>query len=197
MAESPAPNTHPSLLVRVKDPSDQQAWSDFVEIYWPVVYRLARHKGLQHADAEDLTQQVLAAVAKAIKNWHPDEKRARFRSWLFRIAQNQIINAVTRIAADRGSGDSGIHRRLAEQPSAGDSQFLATEYRREVFRWAARQIQVEFQPLTWQAFWLTAVEGRNVEEVAEQLHMTRGALYAARSRVMRRLKDKVRQREDT
>ena len=61
------PETRDSLLVRMRDPRDGQAWAEFVQIYEPVVYRLARGQGLQDADARDLTQQVLMAVAARVE----------------------------------------------------------------------------------------------------------------------------------
>jgi DNA-directed RNA polymerase specialized sigma24 family protein len=69
------------------------------------------------------------------------------------------------------------------------------EYRREVFRWAARQVRKEFHQATWKAFWLTAVEGRAVEVVAEEFAKSRGAIYNARSRVMQRIQEKVTEYE--
>jgi RNA polymerase sigma factor (sigma-70 family) len=187
------PETRASLIVRLGDRADQEAWSEFVEIYRPVIYRLACHKGLQHADAEDLAQQVLVAVATAVHRWEPDEARGRFRTWLHCIAQHLIINALTRGARERASGDDEIHDLLAQQaaPEGPDSELLRAEYRRELFHWAARRVRAEFQPSTWTAFWSTAVEGRPVEEVARQLGKKLGAVYAARGRVMRRLKEKV------
>ena len=76
-----------------------------------------------------------------------------------------------------------------------DSDLLRLEYRREVFRWAARQVRKEFHQATWDAFWLTAVEGRAVEVVAEELAKNRGAIYAARSRVIRRIQETVTEYE--
>jgi RNA polymerase sigma-70 factor (ECF subfamily) len=185
------PETRASLIVRLRDDADQAAWREFVEIYRPVVFRLARRRGLQDADADDLAQQVLAAVAGAVGRWEPDPARGRFRAWLNRIAHNQIINALTRRAPDRAAG--GDADRLADQaaPQGPDSELLRTEYRREVFQWAARQVRGEFRADTWQAFWQTAVDGRPVTVVAAELGKGPGAVYTARGRVMRRLREKI------
>jgi len=191
------PETRASLLIRVRDPADQAAWQEFVEIYRPVILRLARKKGMQEADAEDVAQQVLVAVAIAVEQRGHDPQRARFRTWLGRVAHNAVLNALTRGKPDRGSGDSALLAVLNqhESPTSPDSDLLRLEYRREVFRWAAREVRQEFHQATWNAFWLTAVEGRPVEAVAEDLAKNRGAIYAARSRVMRRIQEKVTEYE--
>jgi RNA polymerase sigma-70 factor (ECF subfamily) len=192
---SQAPETRLSLLVRLKGCADEQAWQEFVEIYRPVVCRFARLKGLQDADAEDLAQQVFMAVARSIDRWEPDPARARFRTWLERIAHNLLINMLSRAPEDRAAGGSGESELLRQQPARDgpDSGYLRMQYRREVFRWAARRICGEFQADTWQAFWRTAVEDRQSDEVARQLNKSVGAVYAARSRVMRRLREVVAQ----
>jgi RNA polymerase sigma-70 factor (ECF subfamily) len=191
------PETRPSLLIRVRDPADQAAWREFVEIYRPIILRLARQKGMQEADAEDVAQEVLAAVAKAVEQREHDPKRAKFRTWLNRVAQNAILNALTRARPDRGSGDSALGAVLNQHEShtGPDSDLLRLEYRREVFCWAARQVRKEFHQDTWEAFWLTAVEGRAVEVVAKELAKNPGAIYAARSRVVRRIQEKVTEYE--
>jgi RNA polymerase sigma-70 factor (ECF subfamily) len=188
-----APETRASLLVRIRDPADQAAWHEFVEIYRPVILRLARQKGMQQADAEDVAQEVLVAVARAVEQREHDRKRAKFRTWLNRVAHNAILNALTRGKPDRGSGDPALLAVLngRESHTGPDSDLLRLEYRREVFRWAVRRVRKEFHQATWDAFWLTAVEGRTVEVVAEELGKNRGAIYAARSRVMRRIQEKV------
>jgi RNA polymerase sigma-70 factor (ECF subfamily) len=196
MTESP--ETRLSLIVRLKDRRDQQAWAEFLEIYGPLVQRLALAKGLQHADAEDVAQQVFGSVAKAVEHWQPDAERARFRTWLTTIARNAIVNALSRRAPDRASGDTAERELLAEcAANSAESQLLLVESRREVFQWAARRVQKEFEPPTWDAFWLTAVEGREVAEAAAALNRQPGAIYAARSRVMRRLRQIVLEWHDT
>ena len=187
------PETRPSLLLRVRDPADREAWAEFSEIYRPVICRLARLKGLQAADAEDLAQQVLISIANAIERWEPEPGRAKFRTWVRRIVQNAILNALTRGAPDKASGDDNDHLLLQQSPArtGPDSDLLKTEYRREVFVWAARQIRDEFTEGTWNSFWLTAVAGREADDVAAQLGRSRGSVYASRSRVMKRLKQMV------
>jgi RNA polymerase sigma factor (sigma-70 family) len=189
-----SPQTRASLLVRVRNPADQAAWHEFVEIYWPVIHRLARRKGLQEADADDLAQQVLMSVARTIEERPHDHGRAKFRTWLGRVVQNAALNALSRTKPDRAAGGDGhaVHVGTATNREP-DSQLLQLELRREVFRWAARQIEREFQPDTWQAFWKTAVEGRTCEEAAAELSKGVGSIYAARSRVMKRLQEKVKE----
>ncbi len=193
MPLSPSPETRASLLIRLKDRADQAAWTEFVEIYQPVIRRLAMRRGMQSADAEDVTQQVLLAISKAIRRWEIDPQRGKFRTWLHRVAHNAILNALTRGPREFGSGDSDVLAQLEQQSdrSGPDSDLLRLEFRREQFRWAARQIQEEFQAATWDAFWLTSVEGVSIEETAVQLKKGIGSIYAARSRVMRRLKEKL------
>jgi RNA polymerase sigma factor (sigma-70 family) len=191
------PETRASLLIRVRDPADQAAWHEFVEIYRPLILRLARLKGLQEADADDVAQEVLLAVANAVERREHDRKRAKFRTWLHRVASNAVLNALTRARPDRGSGDSALAAVLNrhESPSGPDSELLRLERRREIFRWAARQVRREFQLETWDAFWLTTIDGRSIDDVASELGKNRGAIYAARSRVMRRIQEKVTEYE--
>jgi RNA polymerase sigma factor (sigma-70 family) len=191
-----APRTRPSLLVRLRAPRDERAWAEFVEIYEPLVYRLARRKGLQEADADDLTQDVLRAVAGAIEHWDPDPSKGSFRSWLFRITRNLIVNLLAarrRRTASYGTGGTDMVALLEAQPApeGEDSALFDAEYRRRIFTLAADRIRGNFQQTTWQAFWRTGVEGIDVPTVAVSLGLTPGAVYVARSRVMARLRQEI------
>jgi RNA polymerase sigma factor (sigma-70 family) len=189
----PHPETRPSLLVRLVDRADRNAWREFADVYTPVICRLATQRGLQPADADDLAQQVLTSVAKAIGRWQHDPVRAKFGTWLARIAHNAIVNALTRAAPDRAAGDTGvqIHLDRVTASEGPTTDLVRLELRREIFRWAAERIKSEFRPTTWDAFWRTAVENEDPEEVASRLGVSLGAVYTARCRIMRRLKEKV------
>jgi RNA polymerase sigma-70 factor (ECF subfamily) len=186
------PTTRWSLLVRLRDARDEQAWREFTAIYTPLIQRLARRRGLQDADVADLTQEVFQAVARALERQSFDPARGSFRGWLFRIARNLVVNFLIHQARHpRGSGDSEINSLLEAQPAAEDSALFDTEYRRQLLYWAAEQVRGEFTMLTWQAFWLSGVEGRGAGDVAEALGTTVGTVYHCKSRVMARLKRKI------
>ena len=188
--------TRMSLLLRVRDHCDTSAWEEFVAIYSPVIFRMARFRGLQPADADDIVQTVLVSIAKAIEQRPHDPQRAKFRTWLSRVAENAILNAITRRKPDAAHGGSEALELLRQhQGSVEDSQLLVRERREEIFRHAASQIRSEFADATWQAFWLTTVDGRSCDEVAAELGRNVGSVYAARSRVMKRLHEKVQQYE--
>jgi RNA polymerase sigma-70 factor (ECF subfamily) len=184
------------LLVRIRNPQDAEAWEQFVEIYAPLVYRYARRHKLQDADAADLTQDVLRSVAGAVGRLHYDRRRGSFRSWLFTVARNKLINFVTRERRrPRGGGGSDFLQVLENQPARDDSEAdqWEREYEQRLFAWAAEKVRHSFQEATWQAFWRTAVEGESVRAVAAALKMTEGAVYIARSRVTAQLRKQVQE----
>src|SRR5262249_44064202 len=149
-------------------------WREFAAIYAPLVYRLARRKGLQDADAADLTQEVFRAVAAALLRGGYDPARGSFRGWLFRIARHLAVNHLVRQARHpRGSGDTGVMDLLEAQPAPEeDSALFDVECRRQLLHWAAEQVQWEFSELAWAAFWQTGVAGRPAAEVAQELGTT-------------------------
>jgi RNA polymerase sigma-70 factor (ECF subfamily) len=187
-----APGTRISLIVKLRDPNDESAWREFVALYEPLIYRLARRKGLQDADAHDLCQEVLRAVAGAIERW--DSGVCGFRQWLYRITRNLLVNFLTRPGHQRlGSGATSVQilleSQLAPDPSA--TALFETEYKLRLFLWASEQVKEEFTPTTWRAFWQTAVAARPSVAVAAELGLSVGAVYIARSRALARIKKRI------
>ena len=181
--------TRESLLIRLRDPNCDRAWQEFSAIYRPMVYRLARQCGLQDCDAEDVTQRVLVSISRTIGSWQKDAAKGRFRGWLTTVTKNAVRNAFSRAPRDQPAENCELSKLV--DGSYGDvpelDQRIETEFMRSVFREAARRVKAEFADSTWKAFWLTSVEGVSVSDASQQLSMTSGAIYAARSRIMRRL----------
>ncbi len=191
------PETRESLLAEIRSPANREAWDEFAQIYRPVIYRLARRRGLQDADAQDLAQRVLMAVASAIGSYEKSNESVRFRHWLRRVARNAIVNALSRRPHDRAAGGTTVQELLMEQPDhdPGSDEQIDLEYRRELYLRAAKVVRGDVEPETWRAFEMTVVENRSIDEAAVELDKPVGTIYAARSRIMRRLREAVRELE--
>ena len=190
------PPTQPTLLVRIRNAHDHDAWTRFVDLYAPLVYGFLRKRGLQDADAADLTQDVLRKVAVAVKQFDYDTSRGSFRSWLLTIVQNSLATYWRGDPnKERPGGDTEAYlmlNEIAQPANNGDSVEWDAEYQRQIFHYAATVVKQDFTPSTWQAFWQTAVEGRSGKELAEELQMSVAAVYLAKGRVMNRIKDQVK-----
>ena len=187
-------STRPSLLIRIRDLDDVEAWTQFADIYGPLVFRFARTRGLQAADAADLTQEVLRRVAESIGRFDYDRNLGRFRGWLFTVAGNKLKNFLaSRRRHVRGSGDSAVKQILDNQPAAkqDEQQQWDRDYEQRLFEWAAEQIKGRFRESTWQAFWQTAVEGKTGQQVADALGLSVGSVYVYKGRVMSQLKEQL------
>jgi RNA polymerase sigma-70 factor (ECF subfamily) len=192
------PSTRASLLFRLCDAEDHEAWVEFVTLYEPVIYRLLRRQGLQDADARDVMQELLLAVSRSIDRWDPAKDRGSFRGWLRRVARNLVINWLK----ERGrrvpaGGGGGLQAMLDVLPTADepDTVEFDCELRRALFHRAGERVQGEVHPATWQAFWETAVVGASPADAAAKLGMAVGAVRVAKCRVLARLRAAVAELE--
>jgi len=183
----PSPPTQYSLIGKLADPRDAEAWSEFATIYQPIIFRICQRKGLQHADATDVTQEVLAQVAKSIDKFDPSHPGATFRGWLYRVTRNSVVDFFrNKNRKPILSAGTDVFANV-QHPDAGSKEFFL-EYQRQIFLTVSREVAAKVNPSTWKAFWETEMERRSAEEVAGELGITVGALYVARSRVLARLK---------
>ena len=190
---SAEPKTRASLLVRLRDASDAEAWRQFVQVYAPVVYGYARRRQLQDADAADLTQEVLRSVASAARKFEYDPDRGSFRSWLFTVARNKLLDLRARQRRGQGAGGTSAQELLEQQPATSDETMWDEEFRRRLFALAVEQAKPDFEERTWQAFWRTAVNGEEARDIAAALGISVGAVYIAKSRVQARLTERVQE----
>lgn len=185
------PETNHSLVARVRDLGDGASWTEFLAIYQPVVYRMARRRGLQEADAQDVVQQVFHSISRAIDRWQPSPTQPLFRAWLVTIARNTITNALNRRPRDAATGSTSVMELLQERPDPSCTTELHAETEKEFILWAAAQIRNEFSESTWDVFWRSTIEGQSVAEVVKATGRTTGSVYVTRYRVISRLKEKI------
>jgi RNA polymerase sigma-70 factor (ECF subfamily) len=188
------PPTRASLLVRLRNPEDASAWTQFIELYGPLVYGYVRRQGLQDADAADVAQDVFQAVISAVGRLEYDPNRGAFRNWLFTIVRRCLSAWRSKNSGGaRGSGGSET-RDLLEQIAVSDNDDAEWEraWRHRLFTWACEKVQPSVSASTWQAFWRTAVGGEPGNRVAAELGISVAAVYLARGRVLARLQDSIR-----
>lgn len=192
------PHTRASLLVRLRDARDDEAWRQFVDLYAPLVYGYARKRGLQDADAADLCQDVLRAVAGAVGRLEYDPARGSFHGWLFTVVRRKLSNWRRAQRNVPRAGDEPTAREsldLQSPPAVLEAEWKA-EWDQRLFAWACEEVRRDVTALTWQAFWATAVDGRAGKEVAEELGLTLTSVYHARSRVFARLRELIQSVEE-
>lgn len=178
------PDTSASLLEQLRRPDDPKAWARFVEIYTPLLYYWARRIGLQEADAADLVQEVLVLLFRKLPEFTYDRRRS-FRNWLRTVLLNKWRETCRRLALVPFEDSAA----LDEIPAADDlAEFEETEYRRHVVQQALESLGGEFPRTTWRAFQEYVLAGRPAEDVAAELGVRVGTVYAAKSRVLSRLR---------
>ncbi len=193
------PSTRRTLLARLKDLSADGPWDEFCGVYQAAIYRFVRKHGLSTADADDVVQEVLASVFASIGDWKPDGREAGFRRWLARITRHAAIDCLrankrrSRLFVT-GKAEHPFSD-IAEQRYGLEEQFEA-ELQMQTFRWAAERVKGQVAYRTWRSFWITAVEGRPARDAVSETGASLGSVYAAKCRVMARIRDEVRSLND-
>ena len=183
-----------SLLDRIRA-RHPEAWQRLVDLYGPVVYRWCRQLGVSTADAPDVVQEVFAAVVVGVGHFHRNRPEDSFGAWLRTIARNKVYDHLRRRHGRPGAeGGSNAYQRLLNLPDGPESS-ASTGSRLETDGLFARRIldavRAEFESRTWNAFWRIVVDGQSPAEVAATLGMSLTAVYKAKSRVLRRLRQEL------
>jgi RNA polymerase sigma-70 factor, ECF subfamily len=183
--------TSSSLLVRVKS-LNQAAWERLIGLYNPLVYRWCRRSQLQGPDAIDIGQEVFAAVFRKIGEFQHG-RPGSFRKWLRTITRNKVTDFLRRQQRHvEAAGGSSALMRLQEVPEEvnDDGDIVPAKVDKAIlFQRALQLVQCEFEERTWQAFWRVIVEDEKPAAVAKELAMSRNAVYLAKSRIIRRLRE--------
>jgi len=184
--------TRASLLLQLRDHGNQSAWAEFLSIYMPLLHAYAMKAGLQDSDAADIAQETVRQVFRNIDRFDYQPDRGSFRGWLLTIARNLIRKHANKMAKGTpGTGDSNMLELLHQQASPETTDQWELDYRMRLFHVAAEKVKQEFRQNTWIAFWRSVVDGAEINTLVQELGMTAGAIYIARSRVTARLRDEV------
>ena len=189
----PGSGTSLSLLARVRA-NDADGWRRLVQLYSPLVYYWCQRMGLSREDAADTLQNVWQSVSGRIG--HFERAGGAFRGWLWTITRNKVFDHFRkeRGAPAVAAGGSSAAQALQEIPEEEPASFVeesATDGSGDVLRRALEMIRPDFAAHTWQAFWLATVDGRQAREIAEQLGMSLDAVYQAKTRILRRLREEL------
>lgn len=179
-------DTSPSLLERLRQPEPEAAWVRFVDLYTPLLYHWARRTGCRDDEAADLVQEVLTLLVRKLPEFTYEPGKS-FRAWLRTVAANCWHNLRRRREPPRAANASVSEEIAAQQADP----FWEAEYRRHLVGRALELMRTDFAETTWRACWACAVEGRPAADVARELGVRVGTVYAARSRVLSRLRQEL------
>jgi RNA polymerase sigma-70 factor (ECF subfamily) len=194
MDSASEPRTSPTLLGRLRQaPADQSAWGEFVDRYGRKIYGWCRQWGLQDADAQDVTQMVLARLADKMRAFNYDPKRS-FRGWLRTLVDHAWSDFISsRRRPGLGTGDTDVLDRLHSIEARDDlARQLDEQCERDLLEEAMLRVRLRVEQRTWNAFRLLALDGRSGAEAAAQLGMKVATVFVARSKVQRMIQEEVR-----
>lgn len=180
--------TRPSLLLRVRDSTDQEAWTEFYELYAPLLYRYARAQGLNHADAEEIRSQCCESLVKQIPTFEYDRQKGGFKGWLRTMVSRRVIDRLRRNREKQL--ESADLRRLPCEEAPID-EIWERQWREQHLRFCVQALRSEVSDDTWEAFRLLVDEGMSVPDVCEQLGASANQVYKARARMLALVRKKL------
>jgi RNA polymerase sigma-70 factor, ECF subfamily len=188
MSEQLQSATSVSLLVRLAQPSDGEAWRRFAALYSPLLFFWLQRLGCPASDASDVVQDILIEVFRNIGRYRKQPGK-RFRGWLWTITRNKAWERLRRNAGAPLDGIAPEHEVADERNDLDD--WIEANYREYLVDRALRLMKSDFEATTWQACWDHVVEGRDPAQIARALGITVNAVYLAKSRVLRRLRQEL------
>lgn len=175
-----------SLLEALRQPDAARSWARFVDLYAPLLHGWAARAGLQESDAADLVQDVFAVLLRKLPGFRHNGSES-FRAWLRAVTMNKLRDGKRRAAVIASVP-------ISDDPAASDfaNDYWEREFRDDLVRRAMALMKNDFEPTTWQACWEFVANGRSAADVARQLGISENAVFIAKCRVIRRLRQELR-----
>lgn len=180
----PMHTTSGSLLERLRNPKEQDAWNRFTELYTPLLYYWLRRLGLAENDAADLVQEVFVVLVAKLPTFEY-RRDGTFRGWLRTLTINKYREVQRRKKLPIVDGLMDVAAK------EGPSQLEEAEYRHHLVRQLLHILKDEFPPSTWQLFEANVIAGQDPRQVATRFRVGVGTVYAAKSKVLARLREEL------
>lgn len=183
-------HTSATLLFRLRDAADDESWSQFADIYCPLLYDYCRRRGLPHSDRADVVQEVMRSVALAMRGFEYDPRKGKFKSWLYTALRNALSLHFRKSARRPVTlADDEMAEKLEETPDEKELANWDRDYEIRLLSWAMEKVKPEFGEKAWRAFEMTALDGIEPAEAAAELGTTKNAVTLAKFRIVKRLRE--------
>jgi RNA polymerase sigma-70 factor (ECF subfamily) len=180
--------TRASLLIRIKDPNAKEAWSEFHDLYAPLIYRYARRRGLNRDDAEDVRSECYRAIVEQIKTFHYDKAKGGFKAWLRTMVDRRVVD-LFRKKREHHANTRALGQIEAVHPSP--EEVWEAEWKNQHLQHCVEQLRSEVSRRTFEVFSIVVIQGRPVAEACDELGMNPNQVYKAKARMLRRVRDKM------
>ena len=180
------PTTRPSLLIRLRDRQDQDAWRSFNRLYGPLIFEFCRGRGLQEQDAAEVMQETLLQISKSIETFEYQRERGRFRGWVGTIVRSKLVEFHRKQRRMPKLADTPLENLSATAEGGWDDVWLE-----HVVQAALAKVRRRLAAQTWNAFRLVWIDHRDPKLVAEQIGRDVAWVYLAKSRGLNLLREEV------
>lgn len=183
--------TNTILLTGLRDKDNADVWDQFSRRYQPLLVAFGRRLGLREQDAQDAAQETLMAFCEAYQAGKYDRDKGRLRTWLLGIATKKIRYMQRKAGRERalGQGDdqTGLIDGIPDDHTI--SELWEAQWQDAILKACLEQVRHQVEPQTMRAFELFALHEWPADKVAEQLRMSRNAVFKAKRRVVSRLRE--------
>ncbi len=198
----PIPTRH-SLLERLKDLGDQTSWQDFFDTYWRLLYNVAVKAGLTDAEAQEVVQETIIAVARKIPEFRADPAHGSFSAWLMRLTRWRIADQFRKrrpaaaanlglphlVAMPEETGSTGPVNRVPDPAGDRLEAVWADEWENNLRTAALERVKRQVNPRQYQMFDLHVLQKLSAQDTARTLRVTAASVYMASSRISRLVKN--------
>ena len=180
--------TRVSLIQRVRDVSNKEAWTQFVTIYTPIILGYCHNRGIRAQDAQDVTQEVFRNLAKALPEFELNYDVGSFRSWLFTITRNKVNTWHTKVRKNH---------ELLESDTDEREQAWEASYMSQLFSEACKTVKEDVEPESWDTFWAIVMDDQPASDLAQKEGVSIDVIYKRKSRVSKKVKEAIKMIDDT